>query len=518
MGGLKKVSTLTGRGGLSADFFATRWPEAGLLTGIVGAYLLLRNIPVSHDVVWQMWTARQLLGGAALYVDILELNPPLWFWIAVPVEWAAQAFGILPTQAIVAAVFLMIGAGLFLLAVLLVDKPPLTRAMLLASALLALVLLPLAHFAQREHLALIGAIGYLALIARRVDGRKIDWRAAAATGLVGGMGFALKHYFVLVPILLELWLLHAQRRKWVALRPETLVLSGGAICYAAAVLLFAPAFFTTMVPMVNAAYHGYEVPLLVQITKPFVSIWVFTLGVLWLQRGQASSLTIASVIAAAAFCAAYFMQGKGWPYHALPVGALLFFATATFLPYYRWVDMRVAPSALLIVCLLAPVYIGVASGLYKNPAEARVSELLRDSKPGTVAIALTGGPSRIWPMVENAGLVWPSRHSAFWMTYALFAEEKQNGMLPRELAAMADAVRRQTVEDLACNPPEIILVDDFSPARYPGFDMLRFFKENEDFKSLFSHYTLDRRSGTYTSYRKSSDWPRPPASHCRTIH
>lgn len=507
-----------GRGGLSIGFFAKHWPEAGVLTGVVGAYLLLRNIPVSHDVVWQMWIARQLLGGAALYVDILELNPPLWFWMAVPVEWTAQAFGIPPTQAIVAAVFSMIGAALFLLAVLLADKPPLTRAMLLASALLALVLLPLAHFAQREHLSLIGAVAYLALIARRIDGREIDWRAAATTGLIGGLGFALKHYFVLVPILLELWLLHAQRRKWVPLRPETLVLSVGAICYAAAVLLFAPAFFTTMVPMVNAAYDGYEVPLLTQIAKPFVSIWVFTLVVLWLQRGQASSLTVASIIAAAAFCAAYFMQGKGWPYHALPVSALLFFATATLLPNYRWTDMRVAASALLIVCLLAPVCVGVASGLYRNPAEARVSELLRDSKPGTVAVALTGSPSRMWPMVENAGLVWPSRHYAFWMTYALFAEEKQNGMLSPELAAMADTVRRQTVEDLACNPPEIILVDDFSPSRYPGFDMLRFFRENEDFKSLFSHYTLDRRSGRYTFYKKSSDWPRPPASRCRKIH
>ena len=121
-------------------------------------------------------------------------------------------------------------------------------------------------------------------------------------------------------------------------------------------------------------------------------------------------------------------------------------------------------------------------------------------------------------MVENAGLVWPSRHYAFWMTYTLFAEEKQDGMLSPELAAMADTVRRQTVEDLSCNPPEIILVDDFSPSRYPGFDMLRFFRENKDFKSLFSHYTLDRRSGRYTSYKKSSDWPRPPAPRCRTIH
>jgi hypothetical protein len=174
-----------------------------LLVGILFAYILLHSIPVSHDVICQMWIARQLLGGAALYTDILELNPPLWFWMAVPVEWVAQAFGLPSTEAIVAAVFLMITAALFLLAVLLADKPPVTRAMLLAAAFLAMVLLQLPHFAQREHLSLIGAVAYLALIARRIDERETDWRAAAAVGLIGGMGFALKHYFVLVPVLLE---------------------------------------------------------------------------------------------------------------------------------------------------------------------------------------------------------------------------------------------------------------------------------------------------------------------------
>jgi hypothetical protein len=268
--------------------------------------------------------------------------------------------------------------------------------------------------------------------------------------------------------------------------------------------------------MVNAACGGYEVPLLAQLTKRFVAIWVFTLFILWSQRSHVSPLTVASAIAAFAFCAAYFIQAKGWPYHAIPVSALLFFAVATLLPYR--LAASVVSSALLNIYLLTPVYVSIATGSYRNPSEVEVVELLRDSKPGTVAVALAGSPSRMWPMIDNAGLIWPSRYIAFWMTYTLFAEEKQNGTLSPELAALADTIRRQTVEDLACNPPEIILVDDFNPSLSPSFSMLHLFKENEDFKSLFSHYTLDRRSGMNTSYKKSSDWPRPRPSHCRTIH
>ena len=41
---------------------------------------------VDSDVSWQLWIARQLNGGARLYRDIVEVNPPLWFWMALPVE------------------------------------------------------------------------------------------------------------------------------------------------------------------------------------------------------------------------------------------------------------------------------------------------------------------------------------------------------------------------------------------------------------------------------------------------
>src|SRR5215469_7696746 len=39
---------------------------------------------VDSDVSWQLWIAHQLNGGARLYHDIIEANPPLWFWMGMP--------------------------------------------------------------------------------------------------------------------------------------------------------------------------------------------------------------------------------------------------------------------------------------------------------------------------------------------------------------------------------------------------------------------------------------------------
>ncbi len=41
---------------------------------------------VDSDVAWQLWIAGRIHAGANLYTDIVETNPPLWFWMAVPVD------------------------------------------------------------------------------------------------------------------------------------------------------------------------------------------------------------------------------------------------------------------------------------------------------------------------------------------------------------------------------------------------------------------------------------------------
>src|SRR5690348_7664268 len=54
------------------------------LTALTTALRLVDT--VDSDVAWQLWIAGRLHAGAHLYRDIIEVNPPLWFWMAIPVE------------------------------------------------------------------------------------------------------------------------------------------------------------------------------------------------------------------------------------------------------------------------------------------------------------------------------------------------------------------------------------------------------------------------------------------------
>ncbi len=65
------------------------------------------------------------------------------------------------------------------------------------------------HAGQREQLVLIATLPYAALIAARRAGRQVAPALALVIGAAAALGFALKHYFLIVPLLLELWLVLA---------------------------------------------------------------------------------------------------------------------------------------------------------------------------------------------------------------------------------------------------------------------------------------------------------------------
>jgi hypothetical protein len=93
------------------------------------------------------------------------------------------------------------------------------RTFTLGYSALALMAMPWMHVGQREQIVLIGTLPYAALIAARRQKRKIPPFLAILVGTGAALGFALKHYFLIVPALLELWLFASDRKSWRPLRP-----------------------------------------------------------------------------------------------------------------------------------------------------------------------------------------------------------------------------------------------------------------------------------------------------------
>ncbi len=493
------------------------WPEvlAGLLW--FGALVALIGMPVSHDVVWQLWIARHMNGGVGLYSWIMEVNPPLWYWMAQPIDFISAATGIPATTVLCFVVFLCIGASLGLSAALLAERPAGQRAAVLGAAFFVLVWACLSDFAQRDHLCLIGAIPYALLIARRVEGRPVHWGIALSVAVLATPMFALKHYFALVPMLLEAWLIWRLRRQWRPVRPETGARARGATIYAAAVLLCAREYITELVPLLSLSYGDLRSPLrLVLINRMTLATPVAALY-FWHFRRELAAPAQAMLVLLAAFFASYWLQFKGWGYHIDPVASCAIMTVAAHLAL-RPARRRLRAREWLLAAAIPAISLSTVAieGPYSNTYQAATNRLLAPAQPGMTAMMLTTKPTKIWPMAEDKGLIWPSRYFHFWMMQSVANDELGINPLAPALEEYVARVRLETVEDFLCNPPDILIDDAASIDRVP-FNILDFFLAEPRFAKVFAAYERYDSVGPFTAYRLVGELPPADGLTCQTI-
>lgn len=507
---------------IAASPWRQYWPE--LVAGLVwlAAFVLLHGMTLWHDVTWQLWVARHLNAGVPLYDYIMETNPPLWFWMAQPVDLLSAATGLPPETVLVSAIFLLIGASLALSAALASPWSQRSRAFTYAGILAATILVCIGDFAQREPLVLIGSIPYALLIARRVEGKATPWQLTLGIALLATPLLALKHYFVLIPILLEAWLIWERRRQWRPLRIETVVLVAGALTYAAAILIFTPHYLTRMVPALSIAFGGLRAPLLAILINQMNLMLITSAFYFWHFRRELAPQAKAILLLAAAFTLSYYLQFRGWGYHASPVVACLLLALVMHLAFrparqrLRWSEYLVAGFMIILATL--PQALG---GPYRNDFTELATRLLQRTQPGENFAMLTTRAVRPWPAVEDKRLNWSLRYFQYWMLPSVANLEAAGLPIDPQLEAYLSGVRRETVEDFTCNPPDTLIVDyegiepsiGFDQAQ---FDILGFFAKEPQFAALMDSYALLDQLGPFAVYERSGDLP-PPSSACYTL-
>jgi hypothetical protein len=506
--------------GANPRLLARYWPELGAGIAWLLAFALLADMPVWHDVVWQLWVARHLNAGVPLYSWIMETNPPLWFWMAQPIDALSQSTGIEATTLLVSAIFVLIGLGTILCAWLAAQWPALQRAGLLAGYLMATIFVCLADFAQREPLVLIGAIPYAMLIARRAAGHRVPWQMALAVALLATPMFALKHYFVLIPTLLEAWLIWHQRRNWRPARPETVLMVLGAVLYALAVVLLTPAYLSNMVPALQMAFGGLRTPLLNLLINQMNLMILAGAFYFWHFRRELSLPAQAALLLAASLTISFYLQFRGWGYHGSPVVGALLLALLLHLVQRPAVPMRLSERVFAVLLIVMAVLPPALHGPYRNYFADAADRLLQDAKPGMTVVMQTTKAARPWPFIEEKGLIWPSRYFQLWMMPTI-VQARAAGTVTPELQAYMDEIRRQTVEDYRCNPPDIIIDDkDSIESTFgfdePQFDMQAFFMEEPAYAQLMQSYKLTRELGPFAIYHRVAPLA-APTGPCTTI-
>jgi len=304
-----------------------RWrPAIAVLAAAVAAVLIQSLwVPLDADVSWLITVCERVLGGDRLYIDIVEVNPPASVWLYLPPVWAAERLGLRPEAVVVAS---FVAAALFSTAFAarllrrLRDSRP---EFLIPAIAFVLLVLPMALFAQREHLALILAVPSLAALALIAEGKPLSRTEALAAGAMAGLIIVIKPPFALAIAAPAVWSA-VRRRSVVPLLPGAAAALVIVVAYALAFVTLEPAYFPWLRVFGRTYLRMHEVwwKLFCGGIVLFPAIALALAAIL--RPVRMPPLAAMWALGAAGFCAAGLIQAKNYPNHWLPGGALALLA------------------------------------------------------------------------------------------------------------------------------------------------------------------------------------------------
>src|ERR1700692_2105663 len=75
-----------------------------LLASVLGVVLFIAlRSPLKDDIAWLLYVARRWMAGRELYVDVIEVNPPLIVWISAIPLTASRWLDITPQLAAISS-------------------------------------------------------------------------------------------------------------------------------------------------------------------------------------------------------------------------------------------------------------------------------------------------------------------------------------------------------------------------------------------------------------------------------
>ncbi len=479
--------------------------------------------PINLDAGWFLYLARRWLGGARLYVDYIDPNPPLVVFLSAPAALLDGLFGVSAAgwfdAAVAVAALLSAATATALLRRLLERKSEARFLGLLA--LFLLLALPQGDFGQREHLMFLAVLPYLVLAAGRAGGpARIGVRTTwlAAIGAVAGVGFALKPHFLPALLLVELYVaaVHRSRRAW--RRPETFAALAAMMLYGLAALPLVPRYLHLVRTLFGPGYlHFHAVPA-ADILRTGRMTFFAAAAVAWLALRPGGALRRTGdvlFLALVAFAASVLLQGKGFSYHWYPAlaTAVLLSAVVLLQAMRRVAAMPaplrlVAPAATLALTFLTLLFaLSLARAAFHPPSPrerdaARMLDIVRERAYAGRVLFLSTRMQDAFPLLvyTDATLAGPLPH--LWPVAVSLTPDVAPAAAGRMDAYVLDVVGAA----VAAAPPDLIVVDT-SPVLLAGggtrrVDMLRYFARDARFRAALGRYRRLATVGHDVLYRR----------------
>lgn len=431
--------------------------------------IMLRGVlPFNVDVSWWLIVCERMLDGQRLYVDILETNPPMAGSVYMLGVVLARAIHARPEVVTNGLIFLLIAGSLALTWRALRFSSLRDRAGGAAAvwATAVLTILPMYDFGQREHLALVLLMPALSVYILRANREHVAPSAILIAGLCAAMTMNFKPYFVF-GVGFCILTAAAQARDWrVLFAPENWIAAALVVIHAVCIVAFYPEYFTLIYPLVRDVYLLLKVPFLFILLTSATTLWLLAMMVALALQSQRRKVDVAVLVMMAGslgFAVSFFVQGKGWGYHAYPMVALGLLAAGWAIAAgggEQAGSRRLRAGAMLVVAL---TFVNACLWFNASVDMRRVQEevTLIGSRPKILTLSAAAVIGH--PMVRELGGAWVSRQQAFWVR-EIVRRALKDGTIDQatadRLAGYVAQERAGLIEDFRKQPPDVVVIDN----------------------------------------------------------
>lgn len=343
---------------------------------------------IGHDQALYLQCGFLLRHGGVPYVDFLDSNPPLIFYINTIPAGLSQLLHAPPPLTFNIFTWVMVAVSTLLCRVLMLRRIQQKEFVINLPLLISLPLFSCClngDFGQREHLFVIFYFPFLLARWLRWSGCNLANWEACLVAIFGGIGLSLKPHFLLAAIVFEAYWLFDKKNYRTLLKPE---------CYICALVIAIYAIHFLFLPeAVRESYFGFLVPMFFYGYSFWDSTTIFMLGIgnwgkifpfvcmamiLAIYLRKQNSLLLPMMVFSLACLVTYLIQGKGWSYHPLPcIFAAMVLGLIEFwlMIRYLWLRLRFSIDVLLCVVTLA-VLVSMWHAFTDDVANVRKEDLI----------------------------------------------------------------------------------------------------------------------------------------------
>jgi hypothetical protein len=483
------------------------WP---VLTGVlvlIGLAFAVQSLAweTNGDTSWLITVIDRLHAGDRLFVDIIEVNPPASVWLYLAPVQLSYLTGISPEILVRAYALLILAGGVAATGWIARDgqlMPDRALPPALAGLFAATTGLVGTSFSERDQIGVVLLTPLVALAAWRAIGGSPGPRHWLIAGVAGGVIALVKPYYAIVVLTAAAFVVVRRRDARLFLLPEFLIAGAMSLAYLAAFYVAYPVYFEQFLPLLRDTYMAFSWPLstLALSASPWLAVplayWLFA------RRDGRTAFADALFVCAIAAWIPYFVQGKGWAYHAYPAtylgsAALIATAAALLSGPPKSAARRDRSAEILGIALVAIVAAHVR--FFENAAPSSdLAKAVREHATAPTVGMLGGDIAAGHPLTRMIGGRWIELYCSDWIpVYALRLEQQmQDGGDTRRAGYYRHMYDRYLADKLARvtdSPPEVLIVDedDFLVSMMlaePGYAALL---------SRYSKVASDRRFAVY---------------------